>query len=202
MKKLIVLSVAVLIVLSGCFSTPAREVTNICNLLDEKVSWYRAAKDSEEKWKVPMHLQLAIIHQESRFASKAKPPRNKIFGVIPGSRPTTSFGYTQAKKATWDWYQLKTGNKTAKRDNFTDAIDFVGWYANQSSLRSKISKTNAYQQYLAYHEGHGGYNKKSYEKKAWLIEIAKKVETKSNTYKAQLSQCRDQLDSNRIWTLF
>ena len=35
MKKLIVLSVAVLIVLSGCFSTPAREVTNICNLLDE-----------------------------------------------------------------------------------------------------------------------------------------------------------------------
>ena len=38
MKKLIVLSVAVLIVLSGCFSTPAREVTNICNLLDEKVS--------------------------------------------------------------------------------------------------------------------------------------------------------------------
>ena len=92
MKKIIVLSAVVLIVLSGCFSTPAREFTNVCNLLDEKVSWYRAAKDSEAKWKVPMHLQLAIIHQESRFASKAKPPRNKIFGVIPGSRPTTSFG--------------------------------------------------------------------------------------------------------------
>ncbi len=157
---------------------------------------------SEEKWKVPMHLQMAIIHQESRFASKAKPPRNKIFGIIPGARPTDSFGYTQAKKATWDWYQLKTGNKTAKRDDFTDAIDFVGWYANQSSLRSKISKTDAYRQYLAYHEGHGGFNKKSYESKAWLLDIAKKVESKSNTYKTQLSQCRDELDSNRIWTLF
>ena len=92
--------------------------------------------------------------------------------------------------------------KDARRDNFSDAIDFVGWYANQSNLRSKISKTDAYRQYLAYHEGHGGFNKKSYEKKDWLISIAKKVENKSNTYKSQLSQCREQLDSNRIWTLF
>ena len=202
MKKLFVLILLVVISISGCFSTPAREVTNICNLLDEKVSWYRAAKLSEEKWKVPMHLQLAIIHQESRFASKAKPPRNKIFGIIPGASPIDSFGYTQAKKSTWDWYQLKTGNKTARRDDFTDAMDFVGWYVNQSLLRSKISKTDAYRQYLAYHEGHGGFNKKSYESKAWLINIAKKVESKSNTYKTQLSQCREELDSNRIWTLF
>ena len=202
MKKLFVLSLLVVISISGCFSTPAREVTNICNLLDEKVSWYRAAKLSEDKWKVPMHLQMAIIHQESRFASKAKPPRNKILGIIPGARPTDSFGYTQAKKATWEWYQLKTGNKTAKRDNFADAVDFVGWYASQSSLISNISKTDTYNQYLAYHEGHGGFNKKSYESKAWLIDIAKKVESKSNTYKTQLSQCRDELDSNRIWTLF
>ena len=33
-------------------------------------------------------------------------------------------------------------------------------------------------------------------------QLAKKVESKSNTYKSQLSQCREQLDSNRIWTLF
>jgi len=202
MKKLIVLGLAILMVLSGCFSTPAREVTNICNLLDEKVSWYQAVKKSEEKWGAPMHLQLAIIYQESHFASNAKPPRNKIFGIIPGARPTTSFGYTQAKKATWDWYQLKTGNNSAKRDNFADAVDFVGWYVNQSLLRSKISKTNAYGQYLAYHEGHGGYNKKTYENKAWLIDVAKNVEKKSNTYKSQLSLCRTKLDKNRVWTFF
>jgi hypothetical protein len=202
MKKLIALGLAILMVLSGCFSTPAREVTNICNLLDEKVSWYQAVKKSEEKWGAPMHLQLAIIYQESHFASNAKPPRNKIFGIIPGARPTTSFGYTQAKKTTWDWYQLKTGNKSAKRDNFTDAVDFVGWYVNQSFLRSKISKTNAYRQYLAYHEGHGGYNNKTYENKAWLIDIAKKVEKKSNAYKSQLSQCRTKLDKNRVWIFF
>ena len=202
MKKLIFLGLAILMFLSGCFSTPAREVTNICNLLDEKVSWYQAVKKSEQKWDAPMHLQLAIIYQESHFASNAKPPRNKIFGIIPGARITTSFGFTQAKKATWDWYQLKTGNKSAKRDNFADAVDFIGWYVNQSSLRSKISKTDAYRQYLAYHEGHGGYNNKTYEDKTWLIDIAKKVEKKSNTYKSQLSQCRTQLDKNRVWTFF
>ena len=83
-----------------------------------------------------------------------------------------------------------------------DAVDFVGWYVNQSLLRSKISKTNAYRQYLAYHEGHGGYNSKTYENKAWLIDVAKNVEKKSNTYKSQLSQCRTKLDKNRVWTLF
>ena len=50
MKKLVVFGLVILMVLSGCYSTPAREVINICDLLDEKVSWYRAVKKSEEKW--------------------------------------------------------------------------------------------------------------------------------------------------------
>ena len=98
MKKLITLGLLILIVLSGCLSTPAREVTNICDLLDEKVSWYNAVKKNEEEWGAPMHWQVAISQQESHFASNARPPRNKIFGIIPGARPTTSFGYTQAKR--------------------------------------------------------------------------------------------------------
>ena len=55
---------------------------------------------------------------------------------------------------------------------------------------------------VIYHEGHGGYNNKTYENKAWLIDVAKNVEKKSNTYKSQLSQCRTKLDKNRVWTLF
>ena len=202
MKNLIGLSLALLLVLSGCFSTPAREVTNICHLLDEKVSWYQAAKKSEAKWLVPMHLQLAIIYQESHFSSNAKPPRNRIFGVIPGLRPSSSYGFTQAKKETWEWYQLKTGNNLASRNNFADSVDFIGWYVNQSEKRSKISRTDAYNQYLAYHEGQNGFNNKTYQKKPWLLEIANKVNNKSNDYKRQLSQCRAQLDSNRVWSFF
>ena len=43
----------------------------------------------------------------------------------------------------------------ADRDDFNDAIDFIGWYNDQSSRRSKISKSDAYNLYLAYHEGQG-----------------------------------------------
>ena len=200
MKKLIVFALA--IVLSGCFSTPAREVVDICQLLDEKVSWYQAVKKSEQKHQAPMHLQLAIIYQESHFSSRAQPARTTYLGFIPGPRPSSAYGYAQAKTETWEWYQLKTGNSNASRSNFSDAVDFVGWYINQSKIRSKIPKSDAYNQYLAYHEGHNGFNKKNYKDKAWLLKVAKQVEKKSNDFKRQLSKCRAHLDSNRVWSLF
>ncbi len=188
--------------LSGCFSTPAVEVSNICHLMDEEVSWYRAVRASEKKYGSPAHVQLAIMYQESRFASDAKPPREKLFGVVPWFRPSSAYGFAQAKDETWDWYQLKTGNKDADRDDFEDAADFVGWYIKQSSKLSGIAKTDAYNQYLAYHEGHGGFNKKSYLAKAWLMKVAKGVEQNAERYKQQLNQCSSSLDSNSIWRLF
>ncbi len=200
MKKLIVFALAIL--LSGCFSTPAREVIDICQLLDEKVSWYQAAKQSEEKHQAPMHLQMAIIYQESHFASRAKPPRKTYLGFIPGARPSSAFGFAQAKTETWEWYQLMTGNKDASRSNFADSVDFVGWYVTQSKKLSNISKSDAYNQYLAYHEGHNGFNKKNYENKPWLLKVAKQVEKKSNDFKRQLSKCRTHLDKNRVWSFF
>ncbi len=200
MKKLIVFAIA--IVLSGCFSTPAREVVDICQLMDEKVSWYQSVKKSEQKYQAPMHLQLAIIYQESHFASRAQPARTTYLGFIPGPRPSSAYGYSQAKTKTWEWYQLKTGNRDASRSNFSDSVDFVGWYINQSKIRSKISKSDAYNQYLAYHEGHNGFNNKNFKDKAWLLKVAKHVEKKSSDFKRQLSKCRTHLDSNRVWSFF
>jgi hypothetical protein len=188
--------------LSGCFSTPAVEVSNICNLMDEEVSWYRSVKASEKKYGSPAHVQLAIMYQESRFASDAKPPRQKLFGVVPWFRQSSAYGFAQAKDGTWEWYQLKTGNKDADRDDFDDAADFVGWYINQSSKLSGIAKSDAYNQYLAYHEGHGGFNKKSYLTKDWLMKVAKGVERNAKRYQQQLNQCGSALDSNRIWRFF
>ncbi|HIF47976.1 transglycosylase SLT domain-containing protein [Candidatus Thioglobus sp.] len=188
--------------LTGCLSTPAVTVNNICTLMDEEVSWYRSVKASEKKYGAPAHVQLAIMYQESHFASDAKPPREKLFGVVPWFRPTTAYGFAQAKDATWDWYQLKTGNYSADRDDFDDAADFVGWYINQSKKRAGINKSDAYNQYLAYHEGHGGFKKKSYQRKPWLMEVARKVDDNAKRYKRQLNQCSTELDSNSIWSLF
>ncbi len=188
--------------LTGCLSTPAVTVNNICTLMDEEVSWYRSVKASEKKYGAPAHVQLAIMYQESHFASDAKPPREKLFGVVPWFRPTTAYGFAQVKDATWDWYQLKTGNYSANRDDFDDAADFVGWYISQSKKRVGINKSDAYNQYLAYHEGHGGFKKKSYQRKPWLIKVARKVDDNAKRYKRQLNQCSTELDSNSIWSLF
>ncbi|TEU19865.1 MAG: hypothetical protein E3I13_03970 [Gammaproteobacteria bacterium] len=201
MKK-ILLIVFLSALLSGCFSTPAVTVNNICNLMDEEVSWYHAVKASEKKYGSPAHVQLAIMYQESRFASDAKPPREKLFGVVPWFRPTTAYGFAQATDGTWDWYQKATGNKNADRDNFEDAADFVGWYVNQTSKRLGVSKSDTYNQYLAYHEGHGGFNSKSYKKKPWLIKVARKVDDNAKRYKQQFKQCSSALDSNSIWRFF
>ena len=59
----------------------------------------------------------------------------------------------------------------------------------------KISKENAFKQYLAYHEGWGNY--KHYKKNKKVIKLAKKVEKQSNIYKKQLFRCKNSLDKNK-----
>ena len=71
--------------------------------------------------------------------------------------------------------QEKAGSFGADRDDFADAIDFVGWYNHQSVKRSGISPQNTYGLYLAYHEGHGGYNRATYCVRTWLMTVARKV---------------------------
>ncbi|WP_369177450.1 transglycosylase SLT domain-containing protein [Candidatus Thiodubiliella endoseptemdiera] len=188
--------------LAGCFSTPAITVDNICVLMDEEVRWYKAVKTSEKKYGVPAYVQLAIIYQESHFESDARPPRDSLFGIIPWTRPSNAYGFAQVKMETWEWYQKDTGNYDAMRDKFADAADFVGWYISKSKKLSKISKRDAYNQYLAYHEGHGGFNRKTYKEKDWLISVAKKVEGNAKRYQRQLQQCSTQLDKNSVWSYF
>ena len=75
--------------------------------------------------------------------------------------------------------------------NFADAVDFTGWYMNKTSQINGISKSDAYNQYLAYHEGHGGFKKKSFNDKDWLINTAHDVDERSKKYKSQLKECED-----------
>ena len=184
----------------GCATSPPQNITDACEIFEEKDGWYDGTKDAYEKWGVPVHVQLAIIHQESRFQHDAKPPRRKVLGVIPWTRRSSAYGYAQIKDSTWDWYRDKTGNRWADRDDFDDAVDFVGWYGNTSHRMLGISKWDAYNQYLAYHEGHGGYKRKTYRKKKWLVNAAQKVERNAKRYRTQLARCEDDLDRGwRLW---
>ena len=68
-------------------------------------------------------------------------------------------------------YKSKTGNKNASRANFYDISDFIGWYTTQSENIVGISKNDFYNQYLAYHEGHGGWHANQIQDSIynWLI---------------------------------
>ncbi len=163
---------------------------DLCEIFSSNPSWYESAQKAQSKWNVPIPLMMAIIAQESGFDATARPPRQGGFlWVFPGTRPSSAYGFSQALDGTWDLYRESTGKRWAKRNNFNDSVDFVGWYCHQSHIKCGISKKDAYSLYLAYHEGHGGFNAGTYKGKAWLLKVARSVEARSKTYAAQLQGC-------------
>ena len=184
----------ILFLISACSSIP-KNTSNSCSIFNERYLWFKHASKSEKKWGTPVYLQLAIIKMESDFDWLAKPPRQKLFKVIPYKRPSTSFGYSQAVNGTWEQYKKETGNKLAVRTRFKDSVDFIGWYTSKSSSILNISKTDAFKQYVAYHEGWGNY--KHYKKNKKIINLAKRVEKQSDVYKNQLKECRTSLSRNK-----
>jgi hypothetical protein len=195
------LLVAVLF-LSGCTSSTPAQQDNVCEIFYEKKGWYKDAKKSQRKWGTPIPVMMAFIHQESRFRARAKPPRKKILWIFPGPRPASAYGYSQATNETWKAYKKSTGSWSADRNKFHDAIDFIGWYNDQSYRRNRIQKTDAFNLYLAYHEGQGGYAKKSYVKKGWLTDVANKVSNRSGMYQGQLKTCEKNLNRNWFTRMF
>ena len=180
--------------LYGCSSIPTN-TSNSCLIFNEKYLWYKHTKKVEQKWGTPIYIQLAIIKMESDFDWLAKPARQKIFKVIPYKRPSSSFGYSQAVKGTWRQYKTETGNKIATRTRFKDSVDFIGWYTSKTEKILKVSKQDAFKQYIAYHEGWGNY--KNYKNNKMVINLAKRVEKQSSIYKKQLSDCKNSLSTNK-----
>ena len=183
-----------LIFISACSSIP-KNTADGCSIFSERNLWYKHAKKTELKWGTPIYLQLAIIKMESDFDWLAKPERYKLFKVIPYKRPSSSFGYSQAVKGTWKQYKEETGNKYALRSRFKDSVDFIGWYTNKTEKILKISKKDAFRQYIAYHEGWGAY--KNYKNKQKVIGLAKRVEKQSKKYKKQLNDCKSSLTTKK-----
>lgn len=198
--RLVLTLITLSLLLAGCATAPPSKPNDLCAIFQEKDDWYEAMSDSQSKWGTPMQIQMAIIKAESGFREDAEPPRTTLLGFIPWTRPSDAYGYPQAKDDTWDWYIDSTGNWGADRDDFEDAADFVGWYTDVSYRKLGIKKTDAKNQYLAYHEGHSGYAKGTYRGKDWLIRLAEKVAAQSNTYGQQLKGCQSSLD--RGWSIW
>ncbi len=188
--------------LSGCTTSPPKSLDNICKIFEEKRGWYKKARKSSRRWNTDIAAMMAIIYQESSFKARAKPPRRKILWIIPGPRPASAYGYAQAIDPTWKAYQKATGKGGADRNEFGDAVDFIGWYNNRSQRQNKIARSDAYNLYLAYHEGQGGFTKRSYKKKQWLKDIATGVGKRAVRYQTQLKKCEKKLNRGFFRRLF
>ena len=163
-------TIAIIFAVSSCAVTPPENPDNICSIFKEKRSWYKAAVKTEKRWKLPPYVLMSFIYQESSFKSDAKPEREKLLGFIPWKRPSSAKGFSQALTLTWEDYKDETGNSRANRKNFADSADFIGWYASKGYYQG-FERTDARSLYLAYHEGYGGFKKKTYRKKQWLIKV-------------------------------
>ena len=184
----------VLLFVTACSSIP-KNTQNCCAIFEERYLWYKHAKASYKKWGVPIYIQLAFIKKESDFNWLAKPPRVKLFKIIPFKRPSSSFGYSQAVEGTWQQYKRETGKKLATRARFKDSVDFIGWYVNKTTTLLKIPKNDAYRQYLAYYKGWGDY--KNYSKDQKAIIYARSVKETASKYRKQLTLCKKNLEKNK-----
>tara|TARA_R110001592_G_scaffold52649_9_gene161365 strand:- start:83342 stop:83959 length:618 start_codon:yes stop_codon:yes gene_type:complete len=180
--------------LTSCATYLPPNTHNLCEIFLGETDWYEAARDAQKQWGTPIFVMMAIMHQESRFIDDAQPERSWLLGFIPLPRKSSAYGYAQAQDPVWGEYLKQSGNSGADRDEFEDAIDFIGWYTDGSQKRLKLSKWDAYGQYLAYHEGRGGYERRTYNSKPWLKKVANKVKLLASKYNKQLKTCKNELD--------
>ncbi len=190
MKRAILLVLLLAVAACGGGPRPPRNLDNACLILRERPDIARATRQAEREWGIPVHVQLATIHQESSFVHDARTPHRYALGVIPLGRQSSAFGYSQALDGTWDDYRQATGNRTARRTDIRDATDFMGWYMTRSVNRLGIAADDARNQYLAYHQGHAGYARGSYRGQTWLLRVADRVDERAEMYERQLAGCR------------
>ena len=92
--------------------------------------------------------------QEQRQAAAHQAAR--LHPLDSASRPHTAI------RRRWTAHGRNTsgraGRSAARRTNFADAVDFVGWYHAKTADTYGIARNDAYNLYLAYYFGWTGYN--------------------------------------------
>jgi hypothetical protein len=185
--------VAIGLFLAACATKPDR-IDNVCAVFGQNNgwvgNWYRDATTASQKHGIPVHVLMATIRMESGFDQRARPPRRGGFLFFRGKPISTAYGYSQALDGTWADYQRETGNYRARRTNFANAVDFVGWYHGKSVRTLGIAPHDTYNLYLAYHQGHGGYRRGSYRNNTAIQNYARRTANMAQSYHGQMQGCR------------
>lgn len=196
----VLLSISASFLVTGCASRPPGNQHDLCEVFRQRPEWYDAARQSQETWNVPIHVQMAFVRQESGYRSHVKPPF-EWFLFVPLGRPSSAQGFAQIQDPAWSDYRDERGSWFRSRSDIDDALDFVGWYNDKSHQLLGISKRDAKNLYLAYHEGHAGYRRGGWRSKPQLIRIAEGVGRTAAEYDSQLHRCEQEFRC-RKWYQF
>ncbi len=185
--------VGLALALAGCATAP-RNIDNVCAVFDQQDGWFdnwrRASTKASKRHGIPVPVLMATIRKESGFQSDARPPRHYYLGFIPGKRASSAYGYAQALDGTWAQYRSEAGGLGRSRDDFDDAVDFVGWYHARTVSTYGVDPNDAYSLYLAYYSGWAAFGKGSWRSNAGLQKTARDAAEMAQNYSAQMSRCR------------
>ena len=181
---------AVFLLLSGCVHeyTPTDYDQRICMVVNNNWGWAHSLASASKVYQMSPGLILSVIYHESSFNSHARPPREKIWGLIPW-RQSSAYGYGQVKDETWAWYIEKNPARFVSRTSFHDTVHFIGWYYSVFKHKERHSDTPYADFYIAYHDGIGGYERHSEKNNTWLQNKAKSVSDRALAYDKQLKHC-------------
>ncbi len=183
--------------IASCSSVP-KYPQDACKIFGEKYFYLKYTRAASKKWGVPISTILAVINKESGFKRFAKPPRHKLFKIIPYRRPSSSFGFSQAINKTWELYKKENNKPTALRISYRSSSDFVGWYFWKANKINKVSLSNTRDLYLNYYLGFSAYKNKAYRTDKKAIIFAMSVEKQAKVYKNQLRECKSILKKSYI----
>lgn len=186
------LTVFLILLMAGCATQP-RNINNACAVFEEKGgwfnNWYRQARRVEKEFGVSVPILMATIRTESGYRARVKPPRTKLLGFIPWKRPSDAYGYAQALSSTWRQYQQATGRPGADRNDFGDAVHFVGWYHHRSHQKIGIPVDDAFSLYLAYYVGPTGYMREAWKNRPGVRKAASRMARRAEKYEGQIRHC-------------
>lgn len=169
--KYLLLVISIIIISSCSEKTQVNDNMGACEILAQHSSWKKSLKTAQQNYNLPPAFAMAIIYQESRFNADAK------------SKYSSAYGYAQAIDGTWKHFQQDV-KSNAKRNNFDDSVQFIGWYMSQLSKSLKLRMTDSKNLYMAYMLGATGfkrYQAGTFKNKAKLEED-KKIATKVSGY--------------------
>ncbi len=177
--------------LTSCSGLSERD--DLCALLVEHPQWRAPLQQASADSGIAAAVLMAIMRHESDFEANARPYKRWLFDLLPtDERLSSAYGYAQALDATWAEYQQIRRRPDAQRDDFADAMDFMGWYLQRAVRALQIAPDDARELYLAYHQGLTGYREARYEGKRLLLDAADRVERTAKKYAAQWQHCAAQ----------